>query len=89
MSTMKPGEVVTVMGDQLGDLVTGSLVIETLFIVNGVGQKFVESVQQRDYGMIMGTTLFYAVLVLAINLVVDLLYGVIDPRVRLGAGSRS
>jgi oligopeptide transport system permease protein len=81
--------VVTVMGDQLGDLVTGSLVVETLFIVNGVGQKFVESVQQRDYGMIMGTTLFYAVLVLSINLVVDLLYGVIDPRVRLGGGSRS
>ena len=81
--------VVTVMGDQLGDLVTGSLVVETLFIVNGIGQKFVESVQQRDYGMIMGTTLFYAALVLTINLVVDLLYGVIDPRVRLGAEARN
>jgi oligopeptide transport system permease protein len=81
--------VVTVMGDQLGDLVTGSLVVETLFIVNGIGQKFVESVQQRDDGMIMGTTLFYAALVLTINLVVDLLYGIIDPRVRLGAEARS
>ncbi|HYO49896.1 MAG TPA: ABC transporter permease [Chloroflexia bacterium] len=81
--------VVTVMGDQLGDLVTGSLVVETLFAVPGIGQFFVNSVAQRDYGMIMGTTLFYAGLVLGINLVVDLLYGVIDPRVRLGAGSRS
>jgi oligopeptide transport system permease protein len=81
--------IVTVMGDQFGDLVTGSLVVETLFQVNGIGQKFVESVGQRDYGIIMGTTIFYATLVLSINLLVDLLYGVIDPRVRLGAGARS
>jgi oligopeptide transport system permease protein len=81
--------IVTVMGDQFGDLVTGSLVVETLFQVNGIGQKFVESVGQRDYGIIMGTTIFYATLVLTINLIVDLLYGVIDPRVRLGAGAGS
>ena len=81
--------VVTVMGDQLGDLVTGSLVVESLFNVPGIGHFFVQSVGQLDYGMIMGTTLFYAALVLVINLVVDLLYGVIDPRVRLGAGARA
>ena len=81
--------VVTVMGDQLSDLVTGSLVIETLFNIPGIGQWFVQSINARDYGMIMGTTVFYAVLVLLINLVVDLLYGVIDPRVRLGAAARS
>jgi len=81
--------IVTVMGDQLGDLVTGSLVIETLFNVPGIGQYFVISIGQRDYGMIMGTTLFYATLVLIINLVVDLMYGVIDPRVRLGSEART
>ena len=81
--------VVTVMGDQFGDLVTGSLVIERLFRVPGIGEQFVLSVEQRDYGMIMGTTLFYAGLVLTINLFVDLMYGVIDPRVRLGAAARS
>ncbi|MGI8586487.1 MAG: ABC transporter permease [Chloroflexia bacterium] len=81
--------VVTVMGDQLGDLVTGSLVVETLFNVPGIGQFFVQSVNQLDYGMIMGTTLFYAALVLLINLVVDLSYGVIDPRVRLGGEARA
>jgi oligopeptide transport system permease protein len=80
--------VVTVMGDQLGDLVTGSLVVESIFRVPGIGQFFVQSVSQFDYGMIMGTTLFYATLVLIINLIVDLLYGVIDPRVRLGGGAR-
>ncbi len=81
--------VVTVMGDQLGDLVTGSLVVETLFNVPGIGQWFVKSVNSLDYGMIMGTTLFYAALVMIINLVVDLLYGVIDPRVRLGGGAKA
>lgn len=81
--------VVTVMGDQLGDLVTGSLVVESLFSIPGIGKFFVNSVQQFDYGMIMGTTLFYAALVLTINLVVDLLYGVIDPRVRLGGKART
>jgi oligopeptide transport system permease protein len=81
--------IVTVMGDQLGDLVTGSLIVESLFAIPGVGHWFVDSINKRDYGMIMGTTIFYATLVLIINLVVDLLYGVIDPRVRLGAGARS
>jgi ABC-type dipeptide/oligopeptide/nickel transport system permease component len=81
--------VVTVMGDQLGDLVTGSLVVETIFNVPGIGQYFVKSVDSLDYGMIMGTTLFYAALVMIINLTVDLMYGVIDPRVRLGRGART
>ena len=69
--------------------VEGSLVVETLFNVPGIGQYFVKSVDSLDYGMIMGTTLFYAALVMVINLVVDLMYGVIDPRVRLGAGART
>lgn len=81
--------VVTVMGDHLGDLVTGSIVVERLFNVPGIGKWFVSSVLSRDYGMIMGTTLFYATLVLLINLVVDLLYAFIDPRIKLGAGARS
>jgi oligopeptide transport system permease protein len=81
--------VVTVMGDHLGDLITGSIVVEYLFGIAGIGQWFVTSVQSRDYGIIMGVTLFYATLVLLINLVVDLLYSVIDPRIRLGGASRS
>lgn len=80
--------VVTVMGDHLGDLITGSIVVETLFSVPGIGQWFVTSVQARDYQMIMGTTIFYATLVLTINLIVDLLYAAIDPRIKLGAGAR-
>lgn len=81
--------VVTVMGDHLGDLVTGSIAVEVVFAVPGIGEKFVTSVQARDYSMIMGTTIFYATLVLFINLIVDLLYAVIDPRIKLGAAARS
>jgi len=81
--------VVTVMGDHLGDLITGSLVVESLFAVPGIGEKFVTSVNQRDYGVLMGTTLFYATLVLVINLIVDILYAGIDPRIKLGAAARS
>src|SRR3954447_2865546 len=80
--------VVTVMGDQLGDLITGSIVVETIFNIPGIGSWFVTSIQARDYQMILGTTIFYASLVLIINLVVDLLYAVIDPRIKLGAGAR-
>jgi oligopeptide transport system permease protein len=80
--------VVTVMGDHLGELITGSIVVESLFNVPGIGSWFVRSVSTRDYGIIMGTTLFYATLVLVINLIVDLLYAVIDPRIKLGAGAR-
>ncbi len=81
--------VVTVMGDHLGDLVTGSIAVEVVFAVPGIGEKFVTSVQARDYTMILGTTIFYATLVLFINLIVDLLYAAIDPRIKLGASARS
>ena len=76
------------MGDHLGDLITGSIVVETLFNIPGIGSWFVTSIQARDYQMIMGTTLFYATLVLFINLIVDLLYALIDPRIKLGSGAR-
>jgi oligopeptide transport system permease protein len=81
--------VVTVMGDHLGDLITGSIVVEALFAVPGIGAQFVNSIFAHDYGIMMGTTIFYATLVLTINLIVDLLYAVIDPRIKLGAGARS
>lgn len=77
--------VLTVMGPIFAALVTGSIVIESIFGLPGVGAAFIDSVRQRDYGMIMGTTLLYAVVIMAANLVVDLLYPVVDPRL---AGSR-
>jgi oligopeptide transport system permease protein len=74
--------VLTLMGPLLVNLITGSFIIEYIFGIPGIGRTFVDAVTQRDYGMIMGTTLFYTVLIAFANLIVDLLYGVVDPRIR-------
>ena len=75
--------VLTVLGPIFAGLVTGSIVIEQIFGLPGIGRAFVTSIFQRDYGVIMGTTLFYATLIMLANLVVDLTYSLADPRVRL------
>ena len=75
--------VVTILGPALAALVTGSFIIETIFGFPGMGRAYVQSIGQRDYSMIMGTTVIYALLVAVANLGVDILYGFIDPRIRL------
>lgn len=74
--------VVTILGPAIADLVTGSFIIEQIFSVPGLGREFVSSIARRDYSMIMGTTLFYALLIAVANLSVDLSYGLLDPRIR-------
>ncbi|TMF06682.1 MAG: ABC transporter permease [Chloroflexi bacterium] len=74
--------VLTVIGPIFAFLVTGSFITETIFQINGVGRRFVAAVSERDYGLIMGTTLFYAAIIAMANLVVDLLYAAVDPRIR-------
>ena len=74
--------VITLAGPITAALVTGSFIIEQFFAIPGIGRSFVQAVFARDYGMIMGTTLFYAAVVAFANLAVDLLYGVADPRIR-------
>ena len=74
--------ILTVLGPIFAFLVTGSFIVERVFAINGVGYRFVNAVFQRDYGMIMGTTLFFATIVAMANLVVDILYAVVDPRIR-------
>ncbi len=74
--------VLTLMGPIFAALVTGSFIIETIFAIPGIGRAFVDAVIRRDYAMIMGTTLFYAAMVAIANLVVDLLYAFVDPRIR-------
>ncbi len=75
--------VVTILGPALAGLVTGSFVIETMFSFPGMGRAYVQSINQRDYSMIMGTTVIYALLVAVANLSVDFVYVLIDPRIRL------
>ena len=74
--------VVTLLGPLLADLIAGSVVIETIFGLPGIGSAYVTSITQRDYGVIMGITLLYATLLMAANLAVDLAYPLVDPRVR-------
>ncbi|MEX2392237.1 MAG: ABC transporter permease [Dehalococcoidia bacterium] len=74
--------VLTVIGPVAAALVTGSFIIEYLFSIPGIGRFFVTSIAARDYGMIMGTTLFYTTVVVMANLIVDLLYAVADPRIK-------
>lgn len=76
--------VVTILGPALAALVTGSFIIEQMFAFPGMGRAFVTSITQRDYSMIMGTVLVYAFLVAIANLSVDLVYGFLDPRIKVG-----
>jgi oligopeptide transport system permease protein len=74
--------VVTILGPLLAGLVTGSFVVESVFAIPGIGRFFVDAIFQRDYGIIMATTMLYAVLIAVMNLVVDVAYAWIDPRIR-------
>ncbi len=74
--------VVTVAGPELANLITGSFIIENLFAIPGVGRLFVQGIFARDYTLIMGGVLFYAIVIALLNLVVDILYAAIDPRIR-------
>ncbi len=76
--------VVTIMGPALAGLVTGSFIIEQMFGFPGSGRAYVQAISNRDYSMIMGTTLIYAVLVVFANLTVDIVYGFLDPRIKVG-----
>ncbi|HET8629254.1 MAG TPA: ABC transporter permease, partial [Thermomicrobiales bacterium] len=76
--------VITLVGPLFAALATGSFVIEQIFAIPGMGKFFVTSMQGRDYPMIMAVILLYGVFLAVMNLVVDLLYGVLDPRIRLG-----
>jgi oligopeptide transport system permease protein len=74
---------ITFLGPALAGLVTGAFIIETMFSFPGMGREYVTSIQNRDYSMIMGTTLLFAVLVAIANLSVDVVYVFLDPRIRL------
>ncbi|MDD5189906.1 MAG: ABC transporter permease [Dehalococcoidales bacterium] len=74
--------VVTIAGPELANLITGSFIIENLFAVPGVGRLFVQGIFARDYSLIMGGVLFYAFTIAILNLVVDIAYAAIDPRIR-------
>ena len=75
--------VITYFGPMLAYIVTGSLVVEQIFAVPGIGRAFVSSITGRDYPLLMGTTIVLAVLIVIMNLVSDILYKIVDPRITL------
>lgn len=78
---------ITILGPQIAGIFTGSFVIEKIFGIPGLGFYYISSINDRDYTMIIGTTVFYAALFIFSQLVVDLLYGVVDPRIRVSKKS--
>ncbi len=76
---------VTVLGPNIAAITTGGFVVESIFAIPGLGKYFVEAVHQLDYTLIMGTTVFYGTYLVVMVLLVDILYGYIDPRIRLSA----
>lgn len=75
--------VVTVLGPQVAIITTGGFVVEIVFSIPGLGRFFVEAVQQLDYTVIMGTTVFYGAFLVLMVILVDLVYGLIDPRIKI------
>ena len=75
--------VITYVGPMTASILTGSLVVEKIFTIGGLGAKFVDGITNRDYPMIMGTTIFLAVLMVTMNLVTDIVYKLVDPRIKL------
>ncbi|AST56719.1 peptide ABC transporter permease [Thermoanaerobacterium thermosaccharolyticum] len=80
--------VVTVLGPLIAGIVTGTFVIEQIFSIPGLGKFFVQSIYDEDYSMILGTTIFYSVILVVMMFLVDIAYGLIDPRVRLAKGGK-
>lgn len=78
--------VATILGPLTVNLMTGSLVVEQIFGIPGIGEQFVKSIMVNDYPVIMGTTILYSVFFVVVILIVDLLYVIIDPRIRLAGG---
>ena len=74
--------IVTYLGPMITGILTGSFVIEKIFSVPGLGKFFIDSISGRDYPLIMGTTIFFAALLIIANLIVDILYKIIDPRIK-------
>lgn len=73
--------VVTYVGPMVASIITGSMVVESVFTMGGLGSKFVTSINNRDYTLIMGLTIFLAILMVAANLITDIVYKIIDPRI--------
>ena len=74
--------VVSYLGPAVINTITGSIVVEQIFGIPGIGRYFVQAALNRDYTLVMGVTIFYGALIILANLAVDLIYGLLDPKIR-------
>ncbi|MFB9860178.1 oligopeptide ABC transporter permease [Salinicoccus siamensis] len=81
--------IITIIGPLTVSLMTGTLVVERIFSIPGLGEQFVNSILTNDYPVIMGVTLFFSLLFIVVIFIVDILYGIIDPRIRLSGGGKN
>lgn len=79
---------ITILGQQVAGIITGTFVIETIFSIPGIGRYFVSSITDRDYPVILGTTIFVAVVYVVVVFIVDILYSLVDPRIRISGGKK-
>ena len=79
--------VITYLGPQIAFTLCGGLVVETVFSIPGLGRYFIQSIQNRDYPLIMGTTIFLAAFIIVMNLLVDVCYKIVDPRINMTRGN--
>ena len=75
--------VVTILGTMIAGILTGTFVIERIFAIPGMGQYFVNSINERDYPVIMGVTVFYSMFLVIMLFIVDIAYGILDPRIKI------
>ena len=80
--------IITTIGQTFATLLSGAAVVETVFNIPGIGQLIVNSVSKRDYPMIQGIVLVISLIYIVINLIIDILYGIVDPRIRITGKSK-
>ena len=78
--------IITIMGPTIAAVLTGSFVIEKMFSIPGLGKYFVDSINDRDYTMVLGVTVFYSILLIIMMILVDIVYVLVDPKIKLGKG---
>ena len=78
--------IITIMGPTIAAVLTGSFVIEGMFSIPGLGKYFVTSINDRDYTMVLGVTVFYAIFLITMMILVDIIYVIVDPKIKLGKG---
>lgn len=81
--------IITIMGPTIAALLTGSFVIEQIFTIPGLGKYFVQSINDRDYTMVLGVTVFYAIFLIIMMILMDIVYALVDPKIKLGKGDEA